>query len=74
MLLELMGLYLQGLLLATVTALVAMVFWLGYRAYKKLDKTIAQRQQLLYEAFLMSLMTIPVLAFAFMAILLMMKA
>ncbi|EFM28139.1 hypothetical protein HMPREF9319_0347 [Streptococcus equinus ATCC 700338] len=39
-----------------------------------MDKTVKERQAFLYDVLMMSIMTIPVLSFAFMAILLMFKA
>lgn len=74
MLLEIFGLYLQGLLLSTLTILALTLSWLSFRNYKKLDKTAEAHKQILFEALVIGLVTIPILAFAFMAILLMMKA
>lgn len=74
MLAEIFGLYLQGLLLSAVTVVLLAGAWLAYRAHKKLDETAQARQQTLYEALLMCLISFPILAFAFMAILLMLKA
>ena len=74
MFLEIFGLYIKGLLLAIVFVFLISIIWNFWRAIRKLDKTVKERQVFLYDILMMSIMTIPVLSFAFMAILLMMKA
>lgn len=74
MLAEIFGFYLQGLGLSAITAFLLGGLWLLYRAARRLDDSPEQRRRVLYELSLMLLMTIPVMAFAFMAILLMMKS
>ncbi|MFA9492731.1 DUF4059 family protein [Streptococcus sp. E17BB] len=74
MLSEIFGFYLQGLGLSAITAVVLGGLWLLYRAARGLDDSQKQRRRVLYELSLMLLMTIPVMAFAFMAILLMVKS
>ena len=48
--------------------------WLGWRALRRADKTVKERQGALYDAIMMSMVSIPVLAFAFMAILIVLNA
>jgi len=50
------------------------VIWNFWRANRKYDKTAKERQAFLYDILMISIMVIPVLSFAFMAILLMFKA
>ncbi len=74
MFLENFSLYIKGLLLAIVFVFLVGIIWNFWRAARKLDKTAKERQAFLYDVLMMSIMTIPVLSFAFMAILLMFKA
>lgn len=74
MFLEIFSLYIKGLLLAIVFVFLVGIIWNFWRAARKLDKTVKERQAFLYDVLMMSIMTIPVLSFAFMAILLMFKA
>ena len=73
MLLNIFKFYLLGLVIAFFVCLVIGVFWLGWRALRHLDKTVKERQGALYDA-IMSMVSIPVLAFAFMAILIVLNA
>lgn len=74
MFLEIFSLYIKELLLAIVFVFLVGIIWNFWRAARKLDKTAKERQAFLYDVLMMSIMTIPVLSFAFMAILLMFKA
>ncbi|MGN1397433.1 MAG: DUF4059 family protein [Streptococcus gallolyticus] len=74
MFLEIFSLYIKGLLLAIVFVFLVGIIWNFWRAARKLDKTAKERQAFLYDVLMMSIMTIPILSFAFMAILLMFKA
>lgn len=74
MFLEIFSLYIKGLLLAIVFVFLVGIIWNFWRAARKLDKTAKERQAFLYDVLMMSIMTIPVLSFVFMAILLMFKA
>ncbi|SFQ73872.1 DUF4059 family protein [Streptococcus equinus] len=74
MFLEIFGLYIQGLLLSIISVVLAGVIWNFWRANCKYDKTAKERQAFLYDILMISIMVIPVLSFAFMAILLMFKA
>lgn len=73
MLMQILSFYLQGLLYATVLVLALNGFWLFSRAVRKLDKTIKERQAMLYETLLISVMVIPILAFAMMGLLLVIR-
>ncbi|MGY3781161.1 DUF4059 family protein [Streptococcus gallolyticus] len=74
MFLEIFSPYIKGLLLAIIFVFLVGIIWNFWRAARKLDKTAKERQAFLYDVLMMSIMTIPVLSFAFMAILLMFKA
>ncbi|MGT2683169.1 DUF4059 family protein [Streptococcus porci] len=66
--------YLMGLAISVVVTLLALLVWLIYRVSRRLDKTKKERQTLLYEALLIFLVTTPILSFAFLAIMVMIKA
>ena len=74
MFLEILGFYLQGLLSGLVFAIVAAILWTLWRVFRHLDKTAKERQSFLYDLVTIILMTVPVLSFAFMAIILMLRA
>ena len=64
MLLNIFKFYLLGLVIAFFVCLVLGALWLGWRALRRA----------LYDAIMMSMVSIPVLAFAFMAILIVLNA
>lgn len=74
MFLEIAKVYLQGLGLASITVILVGIIWVFWRAKKNIDKTARKRQSVLYDVLLIALMTAPILAFAFVAIILMIKA
>lgn len=74
MFLEIFSLYLQGLMFSVVFVLIIGILWIFWRANRKLDKTARERQAFLYEILMMAIMTAPILSFAFMGIILMLKA
>lgn len=74
MFLEILGFYLQGLLSGLVFAIVAAILWTLWHVFRHLDKTAKERQAFLYDLVTIILMTVPVLSFAFMAIILMLRA
>lgn len=74
MFLEILGFYLQGLLSGLVFAIVAAILWTLWRVFRHLDKTAKERQAFLYDLVTIILMTVPVLSFAFLAIILMLRA
>ncbi|WP_165212627.1 DUF4059 family protein [Streptococcus tangpeifui] len=74
MLVDIFKFYLQGLFMAIAFVIFAVIVWLSYRALKLKDKTIKERQNALYDGIMMALISIPILSFAFMAIVLMVKS
>lgn len=74
MLQTLVSFYLQGLLLATVFVLVVGLIYMINRAYKNVDKTARERQEVLYDVLMISILTVPIFSFAFMALLLVIKS
>lgn len=74
MFLEIAKVYLQGLGLASITVILVGIIWVFWRAKKNIDKTARERQSVLYDFLLIALMIAPILAFAFVAIILMIKA
>ncbi len=74
MLHTLVSFYLQGLLLATIFVFIAGLAYMVSRAYKKVDKTARERQEVLYDILMICILTIPIFSFAFMALLLVLKS
>lgn len=74
MLLNIFQFYLLGLMVAFMVCLVISALWIGWRALRRVDKTVKERQGVLYDAIMMSVVAIPILAFAFMAIIIMLRA
>ena len=74
MLLNIFKFYLLGLVIAFFVCLVIGAIWLGWRALRRAAKTVKARPGALYDAIMMSMVSIPVLAFAFMAILIVLNA
>ena len=74
MLLNIFKFYLLGLVIAFFVCLVIGVFWLGWRALRHLAKTVKERQGALYDAIMMSMVSVPVLAVAFMTVLIVLNA
>ncbi|GGE31020.1 DUF4059 family protein [Streptococcus himalayensis] len=71
---QILSLYLQSLLFTTIVIGVVLGVWIGLRAIRNKDKTAKARQAHLYDMLLIGVMTIPVLSFAMMSILLVLKA
>lgn len=74
MFLKIFSFYVQGLLLAIFFVLLIGLCWILWRARRRMDKTVKERQAFLYEVIMMALVTAPILSFAFMAIIMMLKA
>lgn len=67
-------LYLESLLITTLLVGSFLGLCIGLRALQRVDKTIKNRQAHLYDMLLIAVMTIPILSFAMMGILLVLKA
>ena len=67
-------LYLESLLITALLVGSFLGLWIGLRAVRRVDKTVRDRQAPLYDMFLIAVMTIPILSFAMMGILLVLKA
>ncbi|MCF0230846.1 MAG: DUF4059 family protein [Enterococcus sp.] len=63
-----------GLILSTLVVFIISGIWLLYRMRRKLDKTAKERQAFLYDMILIAVITIPILAFAFSTLLIMISA
>ena len=74
MLLQLFSLYFESLILTTILVLIFLGIWIGLRAMSGVDKTAKARQAHLYDMIMIAVLTIPVLSFATMSILLVLKA
>ncbi|MGT2934374.1 DUF4059 family protein [Streptococcus castoreus] len=74
MLVEIFSLYVKGIILSTLTMASVCLVWTLWRAKTKKDKTLAERQEFLYEMLMVIVLTIPILSFAFMSILVVLKS
>ena len=74
MLVQLFALYLERLVLTILMVLIFLGLWIGLRALSGVDKTAKARQAHLYDMIMIGVLTIPVLSFATMSILLVLKA
>ena len=74
MLLQIFSLYFQSLVLTMLLVLVVLGFWIGLRALSGVDKTAKARQAHLYDMIMIGVLTVPVLSFATMSLLLVIKA
>ncbi|BBD22070.1 DUF4059 family protein [Streptococcus constellatus] len=67
-------LYLESLLITALLVGSFLGLWIGLRAVRRVDKTVRDRRAHLYDMLLIAVMTIPILSFAMMGILLVLKA
>lgn len=71
---DVLGLFLQGLILAIIFVLCVGFLWGALRMKRKSDKTAKEKQAFFYDLAMIMLATTPVLSFAFMAIIIIFKA
>ncbi|HER8208173.1 TPA: DUF4059 family protein [Streptococcus pyogenes] len=74
MLVEIFSLYVKGLILSSLTMILICLIWTLWRAKTKRDKRLIERQAFLYEMLMVAILTIPILSFAFMSILVVIKS
>lgn len=74
MLVEIFSLYVKGLILSSLSMILICLIWTLWRAKTKRDKTLIERQAFLYEMLMVAILTIPILSFAFMSILVVIKS
>ncbi|EOZ1611332.1 DUF4059 family protein [Streptococcus pyogenes] len=74
MLVEIFSLYIKGLILSSLTMILICLIWTLWRAKTKRDKTLIERQAFLYEMLMVAILTIPILSFAFMSLLVVIKS
>ncbi|AXJ12337.1 DUF4059 family protein [Streptococcus pluranimalium] len=74
MLHTLVSFYLQGLLLAAIVVFITGLAYMVNRAFKKVDKTAREKQEVLYDVLMICILTTPIFSFAFMALLLVIKS
>ncbi|HER5587639.1 TPA: DUF4059 family protein [Streptococcus pyogenes] len=74
MLVKIFSLYVKGLILSSLTMILICLIWTLWRAKTKRDKTLIERQAFLYEMLMVAILTIPILSFAFMSILVVIKS
>ncbi|HEP1494012.1 membrane protein [Streptococcus pyogenes] len=74
MLVEIFSLYVKGLILSSLTMMLICLIWTLWRAKTKRDKTLIERQAFLYEMLMVAILIIPILSFAFMSILVVIKS
>lgn len=66
--------YGSGLLVAFVLILIVSGVWLLWCISKRKDKTTKERQAFLYDLMMITLITVPILAFAFTTLIVMLRA
>ena len=74
MLVQIFSLYFQSLVLTMLLVLIVLGLWIGLRALSGVDKTAKARQAHLYDMIMIGVLTVPVLSFATMSLLLVIKA
>lgn len=74
MLKQLLSLYIESLIITSIGVFVASAIWIGLRAARKTDKTAKERKLHLYDILLIDIMTIPVLTFAVIGVLFILRA
>lgn len=74
MLVELFSLYLQGLFLSICLVLGICLIWILLRARSKKDETAIEKQAFLYDMLMIAILLIPIVSFAVMSILLVLKS
>ena len=74
MLKQLLSLYIESLIITSIGVLVASAIWISLRVARKTDKTAKKRQLHLYDILLIDIMTIPVLTFAVIGVLFILRA
>ncbi|HER1153286.1 TPA: DUF4059 family protein [Streptococcus pyogenes] len=74
MLVEIFSLYVKGIILSSLTMMLICLIWTLWRAKTKRDKTLIERQAFLYEMLMVAILTIPILSFAFMSLLVVIKS
>ena len=74
MLLQIFSLYFQSLVLTMLLVLIVLGLWIGLSALSGVDKTAKARQAHLYDMIMIGVLTVPVLSFATMSLLLVIKA
>ncbi|MBF0787599.1 MULTISPECIES: DUF4059 family protein [unclassified Streptococcus] len=73
MLQMILGLYMKSLLIAAVLMILASLGWFLFRLIKKKDRTMQERQEVLFDLLIINVMTIPILSFGVVGILLMLR-
>lgn len=74
MLQNILSFYLQGLLVAALLVILSSLIYFILRAGRKVDQSLQERQDFIFDLLMINVMTIPILAFGVMGILLMFKA
>lgn len=73
MLQDILGFYVQGLLLATLLVLGVVCLCFLKKASKGPGRSLQERQEFIFDLLLIAIITIPILAFAMVGIILMIK-
>lgn len=68
-----LSLYLQSLMISAGVVIFLSLCWFVMRAIKKVDKTVQERQEVLYDLLMINVMTIPIVSFGIVGLLLILK-
>lgn len=74
MLNDILKLYMQSLLITVITVTVIAILSLGWWVSRRRNQALQERRAYLYDVILMAITTTPVLSFAVMGIILMIRA
>ncbi|MBP2623469.1 DUF4059 family protein [Streptococcus oricebi] len=74
MLNQIFSLYIESLIITSILVAVLSGLWILFRAFRRKDRTAKERQAHLYDVLLIAIMTIPILTFATLGIILVLKA
>jgi hypothetical protein len=71
---QIFALYIESLIYTAVGVGIIAGLWIGLRMIRRKDKTAKERQSHLYDVLLIVIMTIPILSFATLGLLIVLKA
>ncbi|MDO4667165.1 MAG: DUF4059 family protein [Streptococcus sp.] len=67
-------LYIESLIYTTIGVVILSGLWIIFRMIRRKDKTVKERQNHLYDVLLIDIMTIPILSFATLGLLIVLRA
>ncbi|MGT2846982.1 DUF4059 family protein [Streptococcus massiliensis] len=74
MLQQILSVYIEALIITSILVAVAAGLWIGWRVMRHKDKTAKERQSHLFDVLLIAIMTTPILTFATVGIIMVLRA